>query len=591
MHNTTSIFSKKTLAGEQQPPLETDRRRDMLAPGSHDFDEVLKNNRVVIDKTLFIEEFITFGGKVSCILRPRRFGKSMNLSMLKSFLSLGANAKDFDRFAIAKNKEFTKKHCGKYPVVYLSFKDCRGTTTESTFHSIWSSIRAMIRRHKKELPEFFSLLTRQKIDLDLPFPPKEMYRVENILKDLSQALHDQHKESVIILIDEYDAPLNNSADKPFFEDVSNFLGNFYSAALKDNSALQQACLVGILEIRGAGILSGFNNVTMYSVAKERFSKQFGFTEDEIRDFLGDDSEKTKMYMEWYDGYRFGVNSLINPYSFMNSYRENEFEAFWAKSAAVGTLASMIGGAARAHLFNLVPLLKQESSIPCSPLKSEVQYRAKSWSFNSALHYLVLTGYLTYFKSADQGQDSLTASESYLVKIPNREIRDAWLTELAIVLGDETMFRQVSQERFREILTSSFFKKTDLRKHLQSLIFKLSCKDLGNENSYHNAMFGALFVAFSSDRDVDVISNRESGHGFYDIVVHFKSSNRCFLFELKKCKSEKTLEKRAKQALEQIQTTEYGDLYKTCDCIFIGIAFFKKKISDLKVLHVEATEPL
>jgi hypothetical protein len=311
----------------------------------------------------------------------------------------------------------------------------------------------MILRHEKEIPDFIANLSKYGMDVNSQsVPPQARVHVKYLLSDLTKALRKRYNKRVVVLIDEYDTPLNYAADKAFFDKVSKFLGGFYSASLKGNCALSKACLVGIVDIFGARNFSVLNNVTTYSVPNETFSNQFGFTQEEIRNFLGGDEEKVKKYMEWFNGYRFGSHSLINPYSLMSSVRENTLEMAWANSASTGALADEIKYIVHTSLPRIIPLLKQGGEILCSALDPAVHHAPRTWHLDSALHYLVLTGYLAFYRRESQENDFYYSREG-MVRIPNREVRNVWIKELEIVLTDQSMFRPGSQEKLREILRS------------------------------------------------------------------------------------------------------------------------------------------
>ena len=404
----------------QLPALDTETKRTMIMdPGSSDFDKVIEKKSLIIDKTLFIQEFMIHGNEISCILRPRRFGKSTNLNMLKSFLSIGAQASDFERFDIGKNKTFMENHCGQYPVVYLDLKDCKGNSWEKMYKALWTSICATFQRHA-----LFPMNAFQELDpSDQQFygaVHDEAFSV-SLLRRLTEALHKKYNKRVILLIDEYDAPLNHAALHDFYVPVSEFLGGFFSSALKSNSALEKACLVGIVEIKGGGILSGLNNVTIYSVEDEIFSKQFGFTQEEIQDFFGDDEkDKVNAYMELYNGYQFGSHSLINPSSFMNSYKQNTLKEALIISEVPELVENMISTIDRSRLAGILKRLEDGEKIRCPRLQTAVNYTNQDWDIDSVLHFLVLLGYLTYCRNSDTG------SLENNVCIPNREVHTDWI---------------------------------------------------------------------------------------------------------------------------------------------------------------------
>jgi hypothetical protein len=281
-------------------------------------------------------------------------------------------------------------------------------------------------------------------------------------------------------------------------------------------------------------------------------------------------------MKHYNGYKFGPNSVINPYSFTRSVREKQFVYAWNNSADSGTLARTIGDAARVNLLKFIPSLLLDEEVGCGTLNPRVNYYDQNWGLDSAMHFLVLAGYLTYDHSTQK------------VKIPNLEVRGAWLQELAIVLGNEKMFDSESQQPFRKILGSDTFDASALHSHLSEFMLTFSFHDVTQESVYHAIMASSLATAFPKENPakVRIHSNLESGHGRFDIAVHFTKAEKVFIFELKKAPTEDKLEDIAKGALEQIEEKKYDHFFSDCKRkIFIGIAFHVKKVSNLQYLEL------
>ena len=255
--------------------------------------------------------------------------------MLKSFLSLNAAPESFDRFLISKEVDFVKSHCGQYPVVSLDLKDCQGDTWEDMYHEIWECIRKMVDDHKVELADAIASLDPKELDFNKRTPPSHF---SDMLSWLIKNLSKYHKKKVIVLVDEYDAPLNCAFRKNFYDKAASFFGYFYSKALKGNSALEKACLMGIVEVRGAGILSGLNNIGVYSVSHKKFSASFGFSKAEIEGLVKSETDIEKVY-EWYNGYTIGGNLVINPWSFMKWLLRKQFESYWVSTETLPTVIS------------------------------------------------------------------------------------------------------------------------------------------------------------------------------------------------------------------------------------------------------------
>jgi Predicted AAA-ATPase len=260
-------------SGEKKRKYDGEQKRVCL--GTNDFDDIIKENAAFVDKTMFIKEWMEKSDKVSAFLRPRRFGKSTNISMLKTFFSLGAESKDFSGFFIGAETEFIEEHCGKYPVVSLNMKGINGHDWGEMLTRIWSCLRDTLEDQEEKLNE--QDIQFIGIDCyDATLQPNETIAAR-FLKRLMTRLKKKYKQNVIVLIDDYDAPLNHALQMGFYERASSFFKEFYSNGLKDNPSLKRACLMGIVEIRGGGIHSGLNNLVTYPCNKEEFSQYFGFT--------------------------------------------------------------------------------------------------------------------------------------------------------------------------------------------------------------------------------------------------------------------------------------------------------------------------
>ena len=322
--------------------------------GIDDFDAIIEKNTAFIDKTMFIKEWMENSAKVSVFLRPRRFGKSTNLSMLKSFFSSGADSNDFSRFLIGKEAEFLEMHCGKYPVVLLNMKNIRGDNWEQMLEKLWSMLRHVMYSQASNLDvediDFIGINYR-----DTKERPNETI-ADAFLLHLTTCLKKKSQKTVIVLIDEYDAPLNHAFRMEFFEKASRFFGSFYSNGLKDNPALEKACLMGIVEIRGPGIRSELNNMVLYSSSTEQFSQYFGFTQGEISEFLDGDVKRIEDVLEWYNGYFMGSDHVINPWSFMNYVRSRKLMSYWVQTASIDSIRTIIDPVLSVDLIKILAQL-------------------------------------------------------------------------------------------------------------------------------------------------------------------------------------------------------------------------------------------
>ena len=494
--------------------------------------------------------------------------------MLKSFLSINASAESFDRFLISKDVDFVKKHCGQYPVVFLDLKDCKGENWEEMYHNIWECISLMVARHKIELAEEIAKWKMYGYDFDSLNPPVNGGALPSIPQRLIKSLYEFHGKRVIVLIDEYDAPLNHAFRKGYYKEASNFFGQFYSKALKGNSALAKACLMGIVEVRGAGILSGLNNISVYSVADTNFSSSFGFSKAEIEclDISATDLENV---CDWYNGYSIGDFQVINPWSFMKWWTRKKFDLYWVKTSYLETISAIISPNMNQMIFPVFEILsKKKKKFEIAPLDTKVDYSTKNWDRDSIFHFLVHTGYLTYS----------VENEKSFVSIPNDELHMYWEKDVIPLLKSKFDFNLPFE--LSEALLN--FKTDQIEILMKQVLLKASYFDFPSyhEKSYHMLYFGCFFTTFYGTEDMIVSSNKESGHGRYDIRIEFGKFKKAIVFEFKKSISKDSLEMDAEKALDQIIERKYADDLSNCQCLFVGAAFYRKEMSSLKFKELQ-----
>ncbi|KAI3652883.1 hypothetical protein MP228_002308 [Amoeboaphelidium protococcarum] len=557
-------------------------RTHPLLIGASNFDEIIEKDALFIDKSLFIKEFMNDGSKVVAILRPRRFGKSTNLSMLQSFLSLNAQPRHFDRYLIGKEIDFVGKHCGKYPVVMLDFKDCKGESWAQMYESVWQCIREMVLRHRHELAEEITLLSRD-MDFTRMTPPVSVIRVASSLKWLTTELHTKYGKRVVVLVDEYDAPLNHAFRQGFYKEASGFFGLLYSSALKSNDALEKACLMGIVEVRNAE--SGLNNIQVFSVADRRYSAFFGFSMHEIGSLVPEESIRENV-KEWYSGYCIGNELLINPWSFMCWYSRDVFDSYQVGSSYTETIATILKPHLKKSLMEIFALLYDQKQVEVSQLSSGVDYSSEDWSIDGIIHFLVHTGYLTYRHI--YGDDNNTFITSGVVWIPNKEIRVNWESNIKGLLREQ--FAPQFRSRIEKALTSASPNISALQNVMQDMMKFCSSDDLTKQNDYLGHLFylGAFLSMLHDGMNIIVTSNPESGLGRHDIRIRFLHLKRVFVFEFKLSQCESDLQEDAKTVLKQIIDHQYyvvADLHD-CECFLVGVAFHGKKLSELAVHKIQ-----
>ena len=542
--------------------------------GTSNFDEIVKSRALLIDKTLFIKEFMDRRTKVDIILRPRRFGKSTNLSMLKSFLSTNSIAetsltkKFFGNCLIGQYVDFINENFRKYPTILLTLKDCIGDTWEEMKSRLWRCIREMFLPH---LAELSATIQFQDFNFrSLVAPTSEL--LEGSLMLLMEALYGKSGCQVIVLIDEFDTPLNAAFRGGLYDLASQFFASFFTSALKDNYRLKKACLLGIVEVRGASLLSALNNVCVYSVADIPYSSCFGFSVEEIHPIV--ESEETlSNILEWYNGYTIGTKTVINPWSFLSCIMDGIFRSFWIDTAFTATIKSVLEPQWRDLMLTTFHLLFDPDPVSVPSLCSKVDYSSKSMGVVSVLHFLVHTGYLSYCR-----KDEFVG----IVRIPNYELRHHWNVHVVKMVREKVFHENsVSQNRLQQVFSAEPLSLSNLENVMRDLLYSsLSYYDTISENSYHCFYMGCFKTALDLPKWC-VKSNRESGVGRYDIVV-VESAKRMIVFELKEATSAANLNAEAERALLQACEKDYAAKLKGYQCYLIGVAFFQKTMSELKL---------
>jgi hypothetical protein len=540
--------------------------------GSSDFQEIIDGNLFIVDKTLFVKEFVEDLNQVVAILRPRRFGKSTNLSMLKAFLSIGAKPEQFDRFKIAQHVDFVSQHCGKYPVLYVDLKECKARSLVEMLAEVWECMRMTAFDVLKDCfqhPEICKPL--ESLYLRFQNDSPSLISIKGSLAILVKLLFIKFGKKVIVLIDEYDTPLNYAHINGFYAEASDFFGYFFSRALKGNPEVHRACMVGIVEMRGAGILSGLNHLKVFSVADEKYSQYFGFTREEIRAVLNQDEMRETQVMDWYNGYIVGSTFIINPWSFMNWLISGKFDSFWVQTSYVGGLLPFIQPFFPDFFVKILLLLSKDAKVSVSPLRTRIDHSFQAWSQDSILHFLVMTGYLTY--SRDQTDDSMG-----WVSVPNFEILKQWNEDVMGLV--RAAVKPKFHARVEMALMGPNFNSQLFQDVIAQLVMSGSYLDYRSENSYHVLIFGFLYALLEDKENLSVKSNIESGIGRFDIRFVSQVMKRAVFIELKKSKEVLKLEIDAEAALRQIDEANCAFGFGGFECVFVGISFHSKQTSTL-----------
>ena len=528
-----------------------------------------------IDKTMMIKDFIDERPMVSLFTRPRRFGKTLNMDMLRTFFE----KTDEDTSVYFKNKkiwacgEKYREYQGKYPVIFVTFKDIKFNTWEETFQAIKEVFSKEASRHLElktsdkcndyEKKNFEKLLAGEVNEVEL----------SSVLLNLSQMLHKHHGIAPIIIIDEYDIPIQQGHMKNYYDKIILFMRNLFSGGLKDNKHLSYGFLTGILRVAKESIFSGLNNLSINSVLDNKYSSYFGFTAEEVKEmalYYGA-SDKYEEICQWYDGYRFGKTEIFNPWSVIN-YFNNECEprAFWQSTGSNDIIGEVIAEADTEIYEKLTSLVK--GSTFTTYIDTGVIYPQIKSNPSTIYSFLLVAGYLKFLKTTPSFNGDFMCE----VALPNKEIAFVYNKEILQKLGD--ILPQATAISIQEAIYSGDSAK--LKKLIQTLLTQsVSAFDTVGENFYHGFMLGLCALL----GDSYVTSNRESGDGRYDIQLKPAKKNLPgILIELKAEKdcTEDALRKLSQKALNQINEKKYdtemltagvGTIYK------YGVAFSGKKV--------------
>lgn len=503
-----------------------------------------------IDKTLLIRDFIDERPIVSLFTRPRRFGKTLNMDMLRTFFE--KTEENTKRYFVDKKiwacGEVYREYQGRYPVVFLSFKDVKCETWEETYDLITKLIRLEFKRHG-ELGDSNRITSRDYYQKIIYGQPNENdYRLS--LMHLTQMLDEHYGIAPIIIIDEYDTPIQQGHTKGFYDKVILFMRNLFSGGLKDNKHLSYGFLTGILRVAKESIFSGLNNLKVNSILDNRYSQYFGFTAEEVMEmaqYYGT-PEKYEEICEWYDGYRFGKTDIFNPWSVIN-YFNNQCEprAFWVSTGSNEIIGEILAEADE-DIFERLNALLQGKSF-ATLIDTSVIYPQIKKNPSSIYSFLLMTGYLKVIKTTPSfGVDYMCE-----VALPNKEIAQVYSKEILEKLDD--IVPQSVAIAIREAICSN--NPEAVKKYLRKLLLEsASCYDTVGENFYHGLLLGLCVIM---DNRYRISSNRESGEGRYDIqLMPMDRKLPGILIELKVGKedSESRLKELSRNALQQIYDRKY-----------------------------------
>lgn len=544
----------------------------LLPTGIENFKTMIDKSAYYVDKTNFIEDVLN--EQVVSYTRPRRFGKTLNMSMLYYFFSIKekGNSYLFDGLNISKNKEALKVQ-NKYPTIFISLKEMKSLTFDAQISSFSNVIYELLEKNLEILSSDQLSDTTKDILNKLHNRSSSAEDLKISLRVITNALYTYYQQKVIVLIDEYDVPLQAAYQNNYYEEMVEFLRSVFSSALKTNDALEKGVMTGCLRISKESIFTGLNNFTAYSVLNNISSESFGFTELEVKQLLKDYnlSEKMDEVKEWYDGYQFGNKEIYNPWSTLmyvkNITQDVSFKpiSFWANTSGNDIVVKYIQNGDKKLRKEFDLLMNGQSLIKY--IKPELTYREMD-NINNIYSFLLLTGYLKVIK--DRGENQ------YELVIPNKEVYEIYKQSFMSYFEDYTTSRK--GELYQELVDGDA-KKVNLL--LNDILLRSISYFDNQESFYHGFLVGLL-------NDYEVVSNRESGNGRFDVCVLPENIlGTVVLIECKHSISEDDLIDDAKEGARQIVEQKYLEEHKFKkyeNAIGYGISFYKKQCYVVKVVY-------
>ena len=559
-----------------------------LPVGIDDFRKLRESSFYYVDKTRLIEQLLLNWSEVTLFTRPRRFGKTLNMSMLKSFFEIGTDKSLFDGLYISGNKELCDEYMGKYPVIFLSFKGVEGLTYDEAFD-------AFVRVIGKEISRVSFLADSDKLTM----LEREQYKGLTIIEDgnfvfskdklisslqlLSQMLYKHYDQKVVILIDEYDVPLDKAFQNGYYKEMVSLIRGLFGQALKTNEFLQFAVLTGCLRVSKESIFTGLNNFEINSIVDIDHDEQFGFTDDEVIKLLSDydRSERYPDVKEWYDGYHFGNADIYCPWDVINFAKKLVSDpsarpsAFWINSSGNDMVKRFVDKADQTTRDEIEKLVA--GGFVEKQLRLDLTYDEIDNTIDNLWSVLFTTGYLTKI-----GEVKVPDSESYAYKlvIPNKEVREVFILQIqewfkAVVANDDDTMKLLSKAILYKD-EKQIARQLNIVMSRMISILDTKAPDAIKENFYHGLLLGLLR---GSNPGWLIKSNRESGDGFSDILIKPEDPDAGIVIEVKYAKEMKDLDEACEAAMAQIMNKRYDEALRDegrCDILAYGIAFCRKR---------------
>ena len=553
-----------------------------LPVGFENFQEIRKLDFYYVDKTKLVEQLLENWSKVNLFTRPRRFGKTLNMSMLKSFFEIGTDTALFDGLYISQNEELCKEYMGKYPVIFLSLKGVDGLTFEEARSALCELIAGEVRRFKfllnsSRLDNNEKNIYRDLISLQGEQETTLATKLKFSLKKISELLYKHYGQKTIVLIDEYDVPLDKAFQHGYYREMVTLIRGLFGEALKTNDFLQFAVLTGCLRVSKESIFTGLNNFKVYSEDDVRYDEEFGFTNEEVKKLLEDYNLQKHFteVKEWYDGYRFGNADIYCPWDVINyvddlvSEAKSQPKAYWINSSGNDLVKRFIDMADKTTKDEIEQLIVGEAVE--KRIRLDLTYDEIDNSIDNLWSVLFTTGYLTKNGDVENGM--------YRLIIPNKEVREVFLLQIRdwfdqVVANDHASTEKINRG-FLEGKTDAI--QRELTMFLGETISVLDTKARNEEKEifYHGILIGIL----KNYSGWAVKSNRESGDGYADILLKPKNPDVGIVIELKYAHSMNELDKACERAMEQIKNHRYDAELREDgrnDLLAYGIAFCKKR---------------
>ncbi len=531
-----------------------ERRR--LPVGLENFHQVMKDNYYYVDKTGLISELLRNGGMVNLFIRPRRFGKTLNMSMLEHFFSIEGDQSIFDGLEISKDTKLCEEHMGKYPVIFVSLKGINAGSYDTAFRLAVETIKGVAKK-AKFLETSDKLDDHEKSDyqtlLDKDMDEATLFLS---LKTLSELLEKHYETKVIVLIDEYDVPLAKAFENGYYDQMVFLIRNLLEQVLKTNNSLKFAVMTGCMRISKESIFTGLNNFTTFTITDVDFDEYFGFTHQEVHDLLTyyECTDKYESIKEWYDGYRFGNVNVYCPWdvvSYLRSLRADKEaipQNYWVNTSGNAEVKKFIRQSKSATVKREIERL-MAGEIVTKTIRPELTYQDMYHSIENIWSVLFTAGYLTQAGTGD--------GQMYKLRIPNLEIREIFKTQImeyfkeSVEKDGDTLSRfcdalKNGEEENAEDIFESYLKKTI---SIRDTFVKKALK----ENFYHGILLGILGVK----EEWSVFSNQETGEGYSDILIETENSEMAILMEVKYA-HDGNLAQACEWALRQVEERKYDE---------------------------------